>query len=248
MPNLSWAIEIPKRLDSQDRREVARILGLNTSTKILSNPYPLGGYSGLEIGVALEVINTADLSRLGCQSTEPGCPNQDPNDKNELSYPRISIGKGLYENVDVFLNFVPPFQNSLADFGGMVRWSFFHAKFLPINLSWLIHANRMNINDSLTTENFGTEILAGINVNNFALYFGGGFVQSDSTFIGGDTGSGTVAPNDPELTTSSNILSERVSSSHMLVGVSLHFSDYFAAFQIDRYRDPVMSMKLGLRF
>lgn len=240
--------EIPKRLDAQDRREVTRILGLNTSSKVLSNPYPLGGYSGFEVGVALEIINTDDLSRLGCQSTEPGCPNQNTSDSKELRYPRISIGKGLYSNIDVFVNFVPPLQDGLSDFGGMFRWSFFQAKFLPINLSLLLHANRMNLRDSMISENAGAEIIAGINVNNFSLYFGGGYLKSEATFIGGDTDSGTVDPADPELSGETNTVTETLYSSHTLVGVSLHFGDYFSAFQIDRYRDPVMSLKLGLRY
>lgn len=245
---LLYAFEIPKRLDAEDRREVSRILGLNTSGKILSNPYPLGGYSGFELGLALEVINIDDLSRLGCQTGDAGCPTQTRSDAEELRYPRISIGKGLYENIDVFLNFIPPFENGMSDFGGMLRWSFFHAKFLPINLSLLVHANRMNLKDSLVTENFGSEILAGINVNNFSLYFGGGFVRNESRFTGGDSGAGVIAPTDPALTSSSNSVSESLHSSHSLVGISLHFDNVFTAFQIDRYRDAVMSAKLGTRF
>ncbi len=244
----SFAVEIPKRLDDQDRREVARILGLNTSGKILSNPYPLGGYSGVEIGVSLEIVNIEDLSRLGCQASEPGCPNQNPSEDKELKYPRISIGKGLYKNIDFFINFIPPMQDDITDFGGMGRWSFYHAKFLPINLSLLAHANRMNIKDAVITENVGIELLAGVNVNNFSLYFGGGYLKSDATFIGGDTNSGTVVPGEPKLNTASNSLSETIYSSHSLVGVSVHLSDIFLAFQIDRYRDPVLSFKLGVRY
>jgi hypothetical protein len=252
----SLAIEIPKRLDAQDRREVARILGLNTSSKILSNPYPLGGYSGVEIGVSLEVVNIEDLSRLGCQPGEAGCPTTQVSEDKELKYPRISIGKGLYKNIDFFLNFVPPMHDDISDFGGMARWSFFHAKFLPINLSLLAHANRMNIKDALISENVGAEILAGVNVNNFAFYFGGGYLRSEVTFLGGDGQSGSVdagdeqadRPADPKLNRDTNTLTETIYSTHSLVGVSVHFSDIFAAFQIDRYRDPVMSFKLGVRY
>ena len=139
-------------------------------------------------------------------------------------------------------------QDDITDFGGMGRWSFYQAKFLPINLSLLIHANRMNIKDSLVIENVGGEILAGVNVNNFSLYFGGGYLKSETTFLGGDTGSGTVDSNDPKLNRDANTLSETLFSSHSLVGVSIHLSDIFMAFQIDRYRDPVLSAKLGLRY
>jgi hypothetical protein len=34
----------------------------------------------------------------------------------------------------------------------------------------------------------------------------------------------------------------------MVVGISLHFNDLFAAAEVDRYRDAVYSLKAGLHF
>ncbi|MCB0410893.1 MAG: hypothetical protein KDD22_00085 [Bdellovibrionales bacterium] len=241
------AVEIPKRLDSEDRREVVRTLGLNTSSKILSNPYPLGGYSGLEFGMEVEFVDVADLSRLGCQSTEPSCPNSTPTTQEELQYARITVGKGLYKDIDFFVSFTPPFAKGINDFGGMVRWSFFQAKFLPINISLVGHINRLRVNDQFISENLGGQIIAGINVDNFSLYFGGGYLRSEAQFLGGDTGSGTIDPNDPLLNSNTNTIKDRVYSTHTLVGFSLHFDQIFTAIQFDRYRDAVVSAKLGLR-
>ncbi|MBX3021075.1 MAG: hypothetical protein KF799_05305 [Bdellovibrionales bacterium] len=254
--NSAGAFEIPKGLKNADREEVVRILGLNSATKVLSNPYPLGGYSGFEIGYSVEFVNVRDIRRLGCQASDPGCPNTSLSDETEWRYSRITIGKGLYNDLDVFFSFVAPTGGvRLSDYGGMVRWSVYQAEFLPINVSLVAHGNQMNFNDSFVDRNLGGEIIVGVNVDNFALYFGGGFLESQGTFIGSTTG--YCPATEPDCTAdgtdgSVNPLTRTVTSTvretHTVVGFSLHFENLFAAAQVDRYRDAVYSMKVGLRF
>lgn len=246
------AFEIPKMLSSADREEVIRIVGLNSATKTLTNPYPLGGYSGFEIGYSLEFVNVRDIRRLGCQPGASGCPNKELSDESEWRYSRITIGKGLFNDIDIFVSFLAPVGGVKAsDYGGMVRWSFFQAEFLPINLSLVLHGNQLNFNDSFAARNLGTELMAGVNVDNFALYFGGGWIESKGTFMGGlancDAPDCTVSPADPDLNANTRTVSNVVRETHTVVGFSLHFENLFAAAQVDRYRDAVYSLKLGLR-
>lgn len=245
----AFALEIPRQLNNQDRREVVRILGMNTSAKMLSNPYPLGGYNGLEIGLALEMINTRQLNHLGCVPGSLGCTNTERSNETEFRYPRISIGKGLYYNVDVFLHFMPPTSNKrIADFGGTLRWTFYQAKFAPINLSLLMHGTHFNVGDAFVNQSLGSELIAGINVNDFALYFGGGPVYSKGRFIAGTGPEALVDPTDPDVNGQTNTVAETLTETHTILGVSLHFQDLFTALQIDRYHDPVYGAKIGMRF
>lgn len=242
------AFEIPNGLNATDRREVVRTIGLNSAPKALSNPYPLGGYSGFEVGYSLEVINIRDIRRIGSSG------NNDFSDQTEWRYSRLTVGKGLYNNIDLFLSWMPPTGNVRAsDYGAQLRWSFYQAAFLPVNLSMMAYFNQLNYNDTFMNRNVGAELMAGVNVNNFALYFGGGMVQAHGTFIGkNDSGTCgedcTVDPNDPEVNGSSHTVSNSVTESHTFVGFSLHFQNLFAAAQVDRYRDAVYSAKVGMRF
>lgn len=252
--NAAAAFEIPKGLSATDREEVVSALGLNSAIKPLSNPYPLGGYSGLELGCSVEFINLRDVRRLGCAPGAPGCANTSYSNETDWRYSRLSVGKGLFYDVDVFLSFIPPMGNlRFSDYGGLFRWSFFQAQFLPINLSLLVHANQSNFNDVFMNRNMGSEILAGVNVDNFALYFGGGFIEAQGTFIGTDSSNVcgedcTVSGSDPLLDPTSRTTTVRLKETHTVVGFSLHEGNLFAAAEVDRYRDAVYSLKLGLRF
>lgn len=254
MPLAAQALDIPKGLTSDDRKEIVRYLGMNSAIKTLSNPYPLGGYSGFEVGYSLDIIGIQDIRRLGCQAGSPGCTNSPDKYSNEWNYSRITFGKGLYYDIDVFCSFASPTNESgISDFGGMLRWSFYQAEFLPINVSLLVHGNQSNFSDMFMNRNFGTDIIAGVNVDNFALYFGGGTVKSSGVFVGPNS-SGvcqadcTVDVSDPNLDPHSRTVSEEILETHTVVGFSLHYKNLFSAAEVDRYRDAVYSMKLGMRF
>src|SRR5665213_698791 len=92
----AWAFDIPSGLNQSDRREIIRTLGLNTATKMLDNPYPLGGFSGFEIGLSMELIDIKDIRRLCCAPGTAGCRNTGYSDEDQLRYSRITIGKGLF--------------------------------------------------------------------------------------------------------------------------------------------------------
>jgi len=247
-PISAYAFDIPTSLSASDRKEVVRTIGMNSATKALTNPYPLGGYSGLEVGYSLEFVNVRDVRSLGCN---PTCPGSARAEDAEWRYSRLTVGKGLYNDVDMFLSIVAPIGSvRVSDYGAILRWAFYQAKFLPIHMSLLVSGNRMNYADTFVNQNLSAELLAGVNVDNFALYFGTGVIRSEGQFIGATTPceSCTVDPNDPAINHNTRTVSETVQEMHTMIGFSLHHGNLFAAAQVDRYQDAVYSMKVGLRY
>ena len=243
LPSLSRALDVRPGLTDGDRTQVVRVLGLNSQEKILSNPYPLGGFDGLEIGYSIEMVDVHELRRLGCTpGSTGGCPEF--GDDTEWRYSRLTVGKGLYNNIDLFFSLMAPIGDSrTSDYGGILRWSFYQAEFLPINFSLLVQANQFNYADTFMDRNLGAELMAGVNVDNFAMYFGGGLLESTGTFD-----ASVVDPNDPDLNGDTRTVSRRLRQMHTVIGASLHLNRLFAAAQVDRFADSVYSAKIGLRF
>jgi hypothetical protein len=233
--NHANAVEIPTSLSRTDLDEVTQLLGHNTSSKFLSNPFPLGGYSGFEIGFATEFINTTDLSRLGAGTDK----------QTSFQYNRITIGKGLYNNVDVFLHFIPfSSSNEVSEYGGFVKYNFYQGKYFPFSASFLGNVSTINIQDSFINESIGWSFLFGINLNRFALYFGAGDQKSRSTF-----GQNVLDVADPAIQlNSNNTFISRTTQVHSYIGMHIEMAKIFLAAQIDRYEQPVYSAKIGLRF
>ena len=223
-------IILPRNLTVPDQRRALEILGLGTAGKLLDNPYPLGGYSGVEVGLATEFVPIDDLSRLG-STTE---------DKGELSYYTLTLGKGLFYNIDTQIYFTPFVQgnDSVSNFGGHVRWGFYEATFFPISFSAMISAGGANFSNLINVSTVGADLLATVNIENLALYFGGGRVRAIGTFIGGTNG----------ITADQQTAEQDIVEDHSLFGVNIRFNKMFVAFEIDRYTDSVYSGKLGLRF
>jgi hypothetical protein len=246
------ALELPKGLSTADRSDVVQTLGLGTASKMLTNPYPLGGYSGFELGYSIEFINVRDVNHLGCTVGSAGCPNNHVSDDDEFHFSRFTIGKGLYHDVDVFFSFAPPVGGSnVADFGAMARWAFYQAEFLPITFSAILHGNRMNIGDDFVDYNIGAELMLGITVDSFALYFGGGQIWSKGTFQvypdSTNPGNGTVSSSDPAAGPSGTVTSD-TEQFHAVVGFSMQYENLFSAAEIDHYHDSVYSLKVGTRY
>ncbi len=112
---------LPKGLSATDRERTLETLGFGSAVKLLSSPYPLGGYSGVEVAVSSEYISMADVAVLGAKT----------NSRSDLSYFNLTVGKGLYHNVDVLIQFIPmPQEETVSGFGGQVSrragdWRFF---------------------------------------------------------------------------------------------------------------------------
>lgn len=226
-------LDIPRGLNSLDRETALEILGFGSASKILGNPFPLGGYSGVEMGITTEVIPTSEIARLG----SGGAYKQ-----GETTFSVLTMGKGLYNNVDAFLQFgLVGNSESMSNFGGQVRWGFYQAEYLPAFLSLILSANSCNFQNKIITNNNTADLVTGVNVDDATLYLGAGVIRTQGTFVGGSAG---VLGD-----TGDNInIKENLSGSHYVAGINLKFSILFLAMQIDRYSQSNYSAKLGLRF
>ncbi len=229
-PPVFASLQLPQNMNSGDRKEALRIVGFGTAAKTLTDPYPLGGYNGLELGLSLETVPTEDLGRLGNRLSAP---------QADVTVPKFTIGKGLYSNLDFFIHFIPynP-RTELSQYGGIVRWSFLEASSIPVSASLVGHMNSGNINNQMTTRSYGLDLVGGINVNEVALYAGVGGLQAVGTFVGGPTG----------VTDSQRLETEGAATLHTVVGGTFRLNGFFVAAQLDRYSQSVISGKLGFRF
>lgn len=217
---------LPTSLDKTERKRTLEVLGLGTSTKFLSNAYPLGGYSGLEVSLSIESINIQEISKFGSGSKNA----------NEVFYPKFTIGKGIYNNSDIFIHFIPFNETTgLSEFGLSLRWSFYQADFFPLNFSILAHASSSNVNNQIIMRNLGSDLMMSMLVSNFSFFFGAGVVNSTGDFL--------------KTHTLNNINEqEHVSSGHFQVGLSYNFEPIFIGASIDRYMDTVYNLKVGALF
>ncbi len=229
--NVSYSFEIPSGLTKEERHKIVKQLGIPSSTKFLSNPYPLGGYSGTEVGISYIILDTSDISTLGDQAT---------NNDSSLDLIELSVGKGLYNNVDIFFNFAPLNQHDkVSSYGGILKWGFYQAKFLPINFSALLTGSVFHVSDSFVHQTVGLEVMSGVNVDNLSIYFGVGQLQGEGQFMGGANG---------VITGAGETAKESEVMSHIFVGFNFQYEQSFFSAQIDRYKDPTFSAKAGLRF
>jgi len=230
-PLSSLAFRLPAQLNSFDRKEVTRILGLGTSSKFKSHPYSLGGYSGLETGLSIDSIELKGLNLLGDKSTQ----------LDNLYYPRITVGKGLYNNFDIYAHFTPFLkQDIIFEYGGMIRWSFYQAEFHPINFSMTVHGSTVNLSDIFVSSTFGASLIGGLTFGEFSTYLGVGQLTTNSRFAAKDL---SVI-----VSTSGNEEEVSLQSSYSFAGIFYQWSDLFINFEASRYSQPVYSIKLGLKY
>jgi len=221
---------LPTGLNSNDRQAVTEILGYGSTPKILGNPYTLGGYSGVELGVTSEVIPTSDIARLGSKAVQQ---------QGETSYSVFTLGKGIYSNLDTYLQFgLLGGAENISNLGAQVRWTFFQAEYLPAFVTAVVSASSVNFQNLVVTTTQLADLVLGVSVDDVTLYLGAGFAKAQGAFTGGAGG----------VTDSSESVKENVAGGHYLAGINLKFSSVFIAMEIDRYTQSTYSAKLGLRF
>jgi hypothetical protein len=221
--------KITQNLTELQRKLVLKTLGLGTMSKNLSAPTALGSDNGVEIGIMTEIINTYKIKDLISNSQA----------ERTLFYPKILIGKGLFDRTDIYLNFIPYTATlGLSEFGGMLRFNFYHVKDDPFVASIILHGNSANFNNQLTNRNVGTDINLGMDWGSFAIFSGVGWATSSGKFIGG-----TVGVTDTGFDESAN-----VNSVHFSIATQVRYSVFNAALSLDHYVEPVYSLKLGFIF
>lgn len=218
-------LAIPTGLTNGQQELLLSILGFGTSFKTVNNPYPLGGYSGFEMGFTLESLPTGDIGYLG---------NTAPVDKN-LIYPRLSFGKGVFQNFDVFFSFIPYNETTgVGVYSGGLRWGFFQATFVPACFSLLLSGTNSNFNNLFISQTLGIDLISGVNADPFSFYVGAGTLYGQGQF-------------DPSITITGVKTNQVGRSFHALFGASFQLSDVFLALQFDNYTATTVSLKLGLR-
>ena len=224
-PAAHATLGLPTGMSDGEQEQVLQILGFGSSFRPVDNPYPLGGYSGLEIGVSLESLPTGDIGYFGSGATV---------DRNTV-YPRISIGKGIMQNVDVFLGFMPYNESTnIGLYSGALRWTFFQATFVPACFSLLISGTSTNVDNLVTAQTEGIDVVSGVNVDPFSFYLGAGSLYGQGQFAS-------------TITAESALTNQIGRSFHTMIGVNFAINEVFAALEIDTYSTTTLALKLGTR-
>lgn len=219
---------LPTNLTSAEQEDFLHLFGVQTTAKLLTNPYPLGGYDGFDIGVSITSVSLKDFDTTNLKS-------------EKLPYASFSIAKGLFNDVDIYFNFVPPLrQNNISNYSVLVKWSFNEGMFLPVVWSLSAHTGATNAADQFTSKSTGFELSGGYSFNRLSIYGGVGFVTSAGRFIGNKNG--------VNFTLSGADETNALSSNHLFIGGFYQVRRYYAAFQIDQYNELITTSKVGIRF
>lgn len=226
---LQAKVDLPRNLSLSEQKIVLQNIGLSSSSKILGEVYPLGGYSGLELSLSQEFLDTAVFSSLGSK----------PKETSEISYSLLHFGKGLYHNVDLYLHVTPWLQaEEVTSYGGQVRWGFFDAKSIPFFASLIFHASSTQFQGLISTQAQGADLVGGYSIKNVTLYAGLGTARSFGTFVGGADG----------VTADQKTSTLSVQDSHFVSGFNWKYQDFFLALQFDRFNESSYSIKIGKRY
>jgi hypothetical protein len=223
------ASSIPANLSTTEQQKVLEVLGFGSASKLLSSPYPLGGYSGVEISLGSEYIPLADVASLGNKNSSRG----------DLNYLDVTIGKGLFYNIDIMIQFIPiPQSESLSGFAGQIRWAFYEASSMPAVLSIIGHTASTNFNNVVSAETTGFDLVGSVNMQDVSLFVGVGQARSLGSFVGGSNG----------VTSSGQTESADVKSSHTVFGININIGQAFVAMEVDRYVQSTYGGRVGWRF
>lgn len=224
----SLGFSLPIGLDQSERREIVRTLGFGSSYRSIAEPYPLGGYQGIDIGVSYETI---PIGHFGSYGTSPSSVGHE----KDLVLSRLTVGKGLFNNVDVYLSILPLRQaTTMSGYGGLIRWNFYEAPLLPLTVSAIVHVSTQNIDNQISTQSQGLDILSGLTFDMFSVYLGVGHLTALGEFTPSSVG-GVVQ-------------SERVSIIRTYIGGTFKIGPGFIGAQLDQTHLPMWGLRAGLRF
>lgn len=225
----AWArFTLPTQLNQSDRKTALQILAPATNSRLLSSPYPLGGWEGFEVGVSRHYVPTAYLSELGSK----------PDNLNDFEYPLLTLGKGLYNNLDLFLSIVPMAQSeTITHFSSQIRCQLWESVSQIFRISGLLYAGTTTLNNQLNIQSYGFDFIGTTTIDRVSLYLGLGTSFGNGRFIGGAKG----------LTDSLNTEIETTTLAHQLIGLEWPVSNFFWAAEVDRFKIPYYSLKIGYR-
>lgn len=221
--------KISQNLTDLQRKLVLKTLGLGTMSKNMSTPHSLGSNRGVEIGIATEIISIDRIRGLVDNSQAA----------DTLYYPKILIGKGIYDYTDIFFHFIPYTATlGVSEFGGMIRLNVVRSEKSPFVVSLIGHANSANFNNQLTSRNVGADLSLGMDWKMFSIFTGIGYATSSGRFVGGPQG----------ITDSGFTETETANSMHFAVGTLVRYGIFNASLSLDHYVEPVYTIKVGVLF
>lgn len=237
-------VGFPRNMNSADRQTLLQILGFGTASKIVGDPYPLGGYSGWTVGLSQDVLSTGEISQLGLSNV---------NRQTDMSLVSIFLGKGLYNDFDLFLNFIPPGQiEEISGFGGQIRWGVFQADYLPLHGALVAHSNAVNFQNLVSTSTQGIDSVWGFHLDDVTFFFGGGYIRTQGLFLGGTARltdvldpSGQVGVDGQVLT---ETLKENIGGFRTLAGINFKLGSSFLNLQLERVYQTTLTAQLGVRY
>ncbi len=225
---------LPRALKAEERRPAVEILGGGSQLKFAGDPYPLGGYLGIDVGITRDSVGVRDLGKLGSLAAVPEASEQ-----GDVGLWSLTLGKGLYYDVDVFVHFMPFGQGEqVSGFGGGARWLFHEMDRYPIFFSLQGGANSTSFQNLINFSNQSIDLLASYIRGDLSVYLGSGFMRSTGIFHGG--AGGVTASGETEI--------ESLSSGRMLGGISYRWDKFYVAGQLDRAFAGNYTVKAGYRF
>lgn len=222
-------LSLPSQLVFADQKEILTTLGPGTSSRQLSAPYPLGGYEGFEIGLSRQFISTSNFTEFGDRSASG----------EDFSYPILTIGKGLFYDIDLFISLVPFAQSkTITHFSTQGRWNFYRAIETPFSLSISGNAGNTTLNNLISIQSYGFDLVGSLYIRDLSLFFGTGFLNSSGVFVGGPYG----------INKSSETERINIPLTHRILGLDYRFHEYFISAEMDHFETPLYSAKVGMRF
>jgi hypothetical protein len=221
-------LQIPRQMNASDRRSSLEILGAATASRLLSSPYPLGGAQGFELGLSRHYVPTSFLSEYGDKQAG----------QKDFEYAVLTLGKGLFYDIDLFLSLVPMTQtDSITHASGLLRYQLWQSESNTFRLSAVLSASTSNLNNQLGLQSTGYDLVGTTTIDEVSFYLGVGLSAISGRFIGGTRG----------ITDSQQTENEKVNLAHQVIGLEWPIGNFFWAAEVDRYKIPFYSLKLGLR-
>lgn len=231
--SLGQAYSLPKGMSAEDRKIVTQVLGFGSTAKFASNPYPLGGWNGVEMAVTQEFISVEKLKDLGVNGSSQG----------SLSYTQFSFGKGFYENFDGYFSFTLPRQQSeMQNYSGLLRTVVYDFEDKKYMATVDINGQGSNMGNLFSSDSFGYDLVLS-QVNSWWGYYGGiGWLSIKTRFIGNPI---TASQG---LTSNGQTIVDSAEHMRYFAGLMGHYEKYFALMEVQTVYENTWTVKMGYRF
>jgi hypothetical protein len=172
-------LNVAQALNESQLLSITESAGLPLAMSYTENLYPLGGYSGVRIGLSHKLVSNSRLRQAFRETS----------DVPDLKLTEIHFSKGLYYNVDFYASFAPKLSNAtLSSFAGGIKWGFFEVESKPFQFIASISGRSTNWSNQAIFLNQTFDLISQYSLNHMYYYIGIGSAYVRSEFIGGSHG------------------------------------------------------------